>query len=99
VKWSVRGGPGGDVLGFIVLLLTIIEAYDDLFSRTFAIPGIGHWAAIGWNFSAFSASSIRSISSIPTTRSTCGTASVLKRARSRWARSCRALTVSPANLR
>jgi Fe-S oxidoreductase len=34
--------------GFIVLLLTIIEAYGDLFSRTFAIPGIGHWAVIGF---------------------------------------------------
>jgi hypothetical protein len=33
--------------GFLVLFLTIIEAYGDLFSRTFAIPGIGHWAAIG----------------------------------------------------
>jgi uncharacterized membrane protein YhaH (DUF805 family) len=29
-------------------LLTIIEAYGALFSRTFAIPGIGHWAAIGF---------------------------------------------------
>ncbi|HUY51640.1 MAG TPA: (Fe-S)-binding protein [Streptosporangiaceae bacterium] len=34
--------------GFIVLLLTIIEAYGDLFSRMFAIPGIGHWAFIGF---------------------------------------------------
>ncbi|HZC63011.1 MAG TPA: Fe-S oxidoreductase, partial [Streptosporangiaceae bacterium] len=34
--------------GFIVLLLTIIEAYGDLFSRTFAIPGIGHWAVVGF---------------------------------------------------
>jgi hypothetical protein len=45
-------GPGcgarGDVLGFTVLLLTIIEAYGALFSRTFAIPGIGHWAVIGF---------------------------------------------------
>ena len=28
--------------GFIILLLTIIEAYGDLFSATFAIPLIGH---------------------------------------------------------
>src|SRR5262249_14742177 len=28
--------------------LTIIEAYGDLFSRTFAIPGIGHWPVIGF---------------------------------------------------
>ena len=34
--------------GFTFLLLTIIESYGDLFSRTFAIPGIGHWAAIGF---------------------------------------------------
>jgi hypothetical protein len=30
------------------LLLTIIEAYGALFSRTFSIPGIGHWAATGF---------------------------------------------------
>src|SRR6476620_12345863 len=34
--------------GFTVLLLTIIESYGNLFSRTFAIPGIGHWAFIGF---------------------------------------------------
>jgi Fe-S oxidoreductase len=34
--------------GFIVLLLTIIEAYGDLFSKTFAIPGIGHSQALGF---------------------------------------------------
>jgi Fe-S oxidoreductase len=33
---------------FIVLLLTIIEAYGALFSKTFAIPLIGHWRAIGF---------------------------------------------------
>src|SRR2546421_12066210 len=49
LKWS---GPGAahaaTFWGFIVLLLTIIEAYGNLFSRTFAIPGIGHWAFIGF---------------------------------------------------
>jgi Fe-S oxidoreductase len=30
------------------LLLTIIETYGALFGRTFAIPGIGHWPAIGF---------------------------------------------------
>ena len=30
------------------MLLIIIEAYGDLFSKTFAIPGIGHWAFIGF---------------------------------------------------
>ena len=48
-KWSVAGAAHAATFwGFIVLVLTIIEAYGDLFSRTFAIPGIGHWAAIGF---------------------------------------------------
>jgi Fe-S oxidoreductase len=34
--------------GFTILLLTIIEAYGDIFDKTFAIPGIGHWPAIGF---------------------------------------------------
>ena len=34
--------------GFIILVFTIIEAYGDLFSRTFAIPGIGHSFALGF---------------------------------------------------
>jgi Fe-S oxidoreductase len=34
--------------GFIILLFTIIEAYGDLFSKTFAIPGIGHSEALGF---------------------------------------------------
>jgi Fe-S oxidoreductase len=49
LKWSVSGAAHAATFwGFIVLLLTIIEAYGDLFSRTFAIPGIGHWPAIGF---------------------------------------------------
>jgi Fe-S oxidoreductase len=49
LKWSVPGAAHALTFwGFIVLLLTIIEAYGDLFSRRFAIPGIGHWAAIGF---------------------------------------------------
>src|ERR1700724_2920761 len=49
LKWSVPGAAHAATFwGFIVLVLTIIEAYGDLFSRTFAIPGIGHWAAIGF---------------------------------------------------
>jgi Fe-S oxidoreductase len=48
-QWSVPGAAHAATFwGFIVLLLTIIEAYGDLFSRTFAIPGIGHWPAIGF---------------------------------------------------
>src|SRR5690348_1662035 len=49
LKWSVPGAAHAATFwGFIVLLLTIIEAYGCLFSRTFAIPGIGHWAFIGF---------------------------------------------------
>ena len=55
LKWSVPGAAHAATFwGFIVLLLTIIEAYGDLFSRTFAIPGIGHWAAIGFLEDLFS---------------------------------------------
>ncbi len=49
LKWSVPGAAHAATFwGFIVLLLTIIEAYGDIFDRRFAIPGIGHWAAIGF---------------------------------------------------
>ena len=55
LKWSVPGAAHAATFwGFIVLFLTIIEAYGDLFSRTFAIPGIGHWAAIGFIEDLFS---------------------------------------------
>jgi Fe-S oxidoreductase len=49
LKWSVPGAAHAATFwGFIVLLLTIIEAYGALFSRTFAIPGLGHWAFVGF---------------------------------------------------
>src|ERR1700761_1900933 len=49
LKWSVPGAAHAATFwGFIVLLLTIIEAFGALFSRTFSIPGIGQWAAIGF---------------------------------------------------
>jgi len=49
LKWTVPGMAHAFTFwGFIVLLLTIIEAYGALFSRTFAIPGIGHWALVGF---------------------------------------------------
>jgi Fe-S oxidoreductase len=49
LKWSVPGVAHFLTFwGFIILLLTIIEAYGDLFRRTFAIPGIGHWAWVGF---------------------------------------------------
>ncbi len=55
LKWSVPGVAHALTFwGFIVLLLTIIEAYGALFSRTFSIPGIGHWAFIGFIEDLFS---------------------------------------------
>ena len=49
LRWSVPGAAHAATFwGFIVLLLTIVEGYGALFSRTFAIPGIGHWAVIGF---------------------------------------------------
>ncbi len=39
LQWTVPGVAHALTFwGFIVLLLTIVEAYGDLFSRTFAIP-------------------------------------------------------------
>jgi len=55
LKWSVPGAAHAAVFwGFIVLLLTIIEAYGALFQRTFALPVIGHWAVIGFVEDLFS---------------------------------------------
>jgi Fe-S oxidoreductase len=49
LQWTVPGAAHALTFwGFIVLILTIVEAYGDLFSRTFAIPGIGHWAVVGF---------------------------------------------------
>jgi Fe-S oxidoreductase len=49
LKWTVPGiAHFLTFWGFILLFLTIIEAYGDLFSKKFAIPGIGHWPAIGF---------------------------------------------------
>src|SRR6476620_9309202 len=49
LRWTVPGAAHAVTFwGFTVLLLTIIESYGNLFSRTFAIPGIGHWAFIGF---------------------------------------------------
>src|SRR6266567_7376154 len=55
LQWTVPGAAHALTFwGFIVLILTIVEAYGDLFSRTFAIPGIGHWAVIGFLEDLFS---------------------------------------------
>jgi Fe-S oxidoreductase len=49
LQWTVPGiAHFMTFWGFIILLLTIIEAYGALFSKTFAIPGIGHWAFTGF---------------------------------------------------
>jgi hypothetical protein len=49
LKWTVPGVAHFLTFwGFIILILTIIEAYGDLFSKTFAIPGIGTWAWVGF---------------------------------------------------
>ena len=49
LKWTVPGTAHALTFwGFTVLLLTIIESYGALFSRTFSIPWIGHWAFIGF---------------------------------------------------
>jgi Fe-S oxidoreductase len=49
LKWSVPGAAHFVTFwGFIILIFTIIEAYGDLFDRTFAIPGIGHSFALGF---------------------------------------------------
>jgi Fe-S oxidoreductase len=49
LNWSLPGSAHAATFwGFIILLLTIIETYGALFSRTFAIPGIGHWAFIAF---------------------------------------------------
>ena len=49
LKWTVPGAAHALTFwGFTFLLLTIIESYGALFSRTFSIPWIGHWPAIGF---------------------------------------------------
>jgi Fe-S oxidoreductase len=49
LRWSVPGAAHFLVFwGFVILFLTLIEAYGALFSRTFAIPVIGHWAFVGF---------------------------------------------------
>jgi Fe-S oxidoreductase len=49
LRWSVPGAAHFLVFwGFVILILTLIEAYGALFSRTFAIPVIGHWAFVGF---------------------------------------------------
>ena len=49
LKWTAPGVAHALTFwGFTILLLTIIESYGALFSRTFSLPWIGHWAVIGF---------------------------------------------------
>ncbi len=49
LKWTVPGiAHFLTFWGFLILFLTLIEAYGDLFSKTFAIPLIGTWAWVGF---------------------------------------------------
>ncbi|MBO0829914.1 MAG: (Fe-S)-binding protein [Streptosporangiales bacterium] len=62
LKWSVPGlAHAFTFWGFIVLLLTIIEAYGALFVRDFAIPGIGHWPVVGFLEDLFAAAVLAAI--------------------------------------
>ncbi|MBV9095435.1 MAG: (Fe-S)-binding protein [Streptosporangiaceae bacterium] len=49
LKWTVPGiAHAATFWGFIILIFTIIETYGALFSRRFAIAGIGRWAVLGF---------------------------------------------------
>jgi Fe-S oxidoreductase len=49
LRWRAAGlAHAATFWGFVVLLLTVIEAFGDMFSPTFAIPGIGHNGAVGF---------------------------------------------------
>jgi Fe-S oxidoreductase len=49
LRWTVPGlAHAFTFWGFTLLLLTIIEAYGDLFDKKFAIPGIGHNPVVGF---------------------------------------------------
>src|SRR5450759_3788908 len=48
LQWTVPGMAHAFTFwGFAILFLTIIEAYGDLFQRSFHIPIIGTWSWIG----------------------------------------------------
>ena len=49
LKWTLPGlAHAFTFWGFTVLILTIVEVFGDLFDKSFAIPGIGHSAFIGF---------------------------------------------------
>jgi Fe-S oxidoreductase len=50
LRWSVPGlAHAFTFWGFIVLALTILEAYGALFDKNFAIPIIGRWGIVGFS--------------------------------------------------
>ena len=69
LQWTVPGVAHFLTFwGFIILLLTILEAYGDLFSKTFAIPGIGHWAFTGFIEDLFAVAVLAGIASFAVIR-------------------------------
>jgi Fe-S oxidoreductase len=69
LKWSVPGAAHAATFwGFLVLMLTILEAYGALFSRTFAIPVIGHWAVVGFIEDLFATGVLAGISTFTVIR-------------------------------
>src|SRR6516164_4123800 len=48
LKWTVPGAAHAATFWGFTVLLTIIESYGALFSRTFSLPWIGHWALVGF---------------------------------------------------
>jgi Fe-S oxidoreductase len=54
--------------GFIVLTLTIIEAYGDLFSKTFALPWIGHSQVVGFLEDFFAVAVLLALTTFTTIR-------------------------------
>jgi hypothetical protein len=49
LKWTIPGlAHFFTMWGFTILLLTIVEAYGDLFQKTFHFPGIGQWDWVGF---------------------------------------------------
>jgi hypothetical protein len=68
LKWSIPGlAHLFTFWGFVVLIFTIIEAYGDLFSRTFAIPGIGHSFVLGFIEDLFAVLVLAGISGVVAT--------------------------------
>jgi Fe-S oxidoreductase len=49
LQWTIPGlAHFFTMWGFTILLLTIVEAYGDLFQKTFHFPGIGQWDWVGF---------------------------------------------------